>query len=162
PLRRSIRLPPSVVRGYTRHMIAPNFHQNRDTPCKQGFRFLRFLFLPSLTASALLLTGALGQQAPPSAHPSSPAAPTAKADPAAQRLLNQALEELDPKKLGWLETRLRQQGYAQGLSFEADGRYLAGPDHRLRLELTVHVGSTDAVLQIVSDGSTVWDQVQIG
>jgi hypothetical protein len=143
-------------------MIAPNFHQNRDRPCKQRFRFLRFLFLPSLTASALLLTGALGQQAPAPPQPSSPAAPPAKADPAAERLLNQALEELDPKKLGWLETTLRQQVYAQGLSFEADGRYLAGPDHRLRLELAVHVGNTEAVVRIVSDGSTVWDEVKIG
>jgi hypothetical protein len=61
-----------------------------------------------------------------------------------------------------LQTRLRQQVYAQGLSFEADGRYLAGPDHRMRLELAVRLGATDAALQIISDGDTVWDEVRIG
>jgi hypothetical protein len=143
-------------------MVALNFHQIPDSPRKQRFRFLRFLFLPSLTATALLLTGALGQQAPPSVQSSPPAASPAKADPAGERILKLALEELDPKKLGWLQTRLRQQVQAQGLSFEADGRYLAGPDHRLRLELAVHLGETDAALQIISDGRTVWDEVRIG
>ena len=143
-------------------MIAPNFHQNRDRRHKPRFRFLRFLFLPSLTASVLLLTGALGQQAPPSAQPPSPASSALKPDPAALHLLNQALEQLDPEKLGWLQTRLRQQVYAQGLRFEADGRYLAGPDHRLHLELAVHLGGTDAALRVISDGSTVWDEVRIG
>jgi hypothetical protein len=143
-------------------MSAPNFHQNRDSQRQPRFRFLRFLFLPSLTATALLLTGALGQQAPPSAQPAPPAPPAPKPDPAAERLLNQALAQLDPNKLGWLQTRLRQQVHAQGFDFDADGRYLAGPDHRLRLELAVHLSDTDAALLIVSDGSTVWDEVRIG
>jgi hypothetical protein len=118
--------------------------------------------LPSLTATALLLTGALAQQVPPTASPPAPAQPPPKADPAAERVLNQAIDLLNPKQPGWLETKLRQRVHAQGLSFDADGRYLSGPDQRLRLELTVHLGSALGVLLITSDGSTVWEQVQIG
>jgi hypothetical protein len=143
-------------------MVAPNFRQIRNGPHKPGFRFLRFLLLPSLTATAVLLTGALGQQAPPATQSPASAAPAPKADPAAERTVQQALDELDPKKLGWLETQLQQQVYATGFSFKADGRYLSGPDHRLRLELTVHVGETDGVLHIISDGSTVWEEVYVG
>lgn len=143
-------------------MSAPNFRQNRDMPHTPRFRLLRFLVLPSLTASALLLTGALAQQVPPAAQSSAPAPPPPKADPAAERIINQAIELLDPKQPGWLETTLRQQVYAQGLSFDARGSYLSGPDHRLRLELTVHLGSADGALQVISDGSTVWEEVHIG
>jgi hypothetical protein len=142
-------------------MIAPNFHQNRNSRRTRPLCWLRFLFLPSLTATALLLTGALGQQSPPSAQSPSPAPPP-KADPAAQKTLDQAIEQLDPAKLGWLDTKLRQQVYAPGLSFEAGGHYLAGPDHRLRLELTIHLGGTEGSLQVISDGSTVWEDVHIG
>jgi hypothetical protein len=143
-------------------MIAPNFHQIRNSRRTPRFRWLRFLFLPSLTATALLLTGALGQQSPPSPQTSPPAPPPPKADPAALHTLNQAIEQLDPAKLGWLETKLRQQVHAQDLSFEAGGHYLAGPDHRLRLELTVHLGSTEGTLRVISDGTTVWEEVHIG
>lgn len=143
-------------------MVAPNFHQIRNTPRTPRFRLLRFLLLPSLTASALLLTGALGQQGPPATPSSAPAPPPPKADPAAERLLGQAIEQLDPQKLGWLETQLRQHVHAAGLSYDADGRYLAGPEHRLRLELAVHLGGSDGALQIVSDGQTVWEEVHIG
>src|SRR5262249_49190599 len=88
--------------------------------------------------------------------------PPPKADPAAERTLDEAIAQLDPAKLGWLDTKLRQHVHAPGLSFEAGGHYVAGPDHRLRLELTVHLGGTGGSLQVVSDGSTVWEDVQIG
>jgi hypothetical protein len=143
-------------------MVAPNFRQIRNSPRKPGFCLLKFLLLPSLTATALLLTGALGQQVPPAAQSPAPAAPAPKADPAAERVIREAIDELDPNKLGWLETKLQQQVYAAGFSFKADGRYLSGPDHRLRLDLTVHVGGTDGVLHIISDGSTVWEEVYVG
>ncbi|HLJ94422.1 MAG TPA: hypothetical protein VKU02_14645 [Gemmataceae bacterium] len=143
-------------------MIAPNFHQIPNTPRTPPFRFLRFLFFPSLTATALWLSGALAQQAPPSAPPSSPAAPAPKADPGAERTVRAAIELLNPKQPGWLETKLRQQVHARGLAFNADGRYVSGPDHRLHLELTVHLGSADGALQVISDGSTVWEEVHIG
>ena len=143
-------------------MVPPNFRQIRNSPCKPGFRLFKFLLLPSLTATAVLLTGALGQQAPPTAQSPASAAPAPKADPAAERIIREAIDGLDPKRLGWLEIKLQQEVYATGFSFKADGRYLSGPDHRLRLELTVHVGGTDGVLHIISDGSTVWEEVYVG
>jgi hypothetical protein len=109
-----------------------------------------------------LLTGALAQQVPPTAPAPAPAQPPPKADPAAERTINEAIDLLNPKQPGWLETTLRQQVHAQGLSFAADGRYLSGPDQRLRLELTVRLGSALGVLLVTSDGSTVWESVQIG
>jgi hypothetical protein len=142
-------------------MIAANFHQIRSSLRTPNFRFFQFLLLPSLIATAFLLTGALGQQAVPSAQSPSPT-PSPKADPAAERFLTQAIEQLDANKLGWLETTLQQQVYAQGLSFKTDGRYIWGPEHRLRLELTVHLGGTEGVLQVISDGSTVWEEVHLG
>jgi hypothetical protein len=142
-------------------MIAANFYQIRNTLRTPRFRFFQLLLLASFIAAAFLLTGALGQQATQSL-PSPPPAPPLKADPAAERFLNQAIEQLDAKKLGWLETTLQQQVYAQGLSFKTDGRYFWGPEHRLRLELTVHLGGTDGVLQVISDGSTVWEEVHLG
>ena len=142
-------------------MIAPNFHQIRNSRRTPPFRWLRFLLLPSLTATALLLTGALGQQSLPSVQPPPSAQPPPKADPAAERTLDQAIEQLDPAKLGWLDTKLRQQVHAPGLSFEAAGHYLAGPDHRLRLELTIRLSGTEGTLQVISDGSTVWEDVQL-
>jgi hypothetical protein len=143
-------------------MIAPNFRQIRNSPRTPKFRVLRFLVLPSLTATAVLLTGALAQQSPQTLPPTAPAPPAPKADPAAERIMKEAIDLLNPKQPGWLETKLRQQVHAQGLAFDASGRYLSGPDQRLRLELTVRLGSADGILQVTSDGVTVWEEVQIG
>jgi len=144
-------------------MIAPNFRQIPNSQRTPRFRLLRFLVFPSLTATALLLTGALAQQPSPSAQPpSSPPPPPPKADAEAERIIDAAIARLDPKEPVWLETQLRQQVYAEGLAFKAGGRYLSGPDHRLHLELTVHLGSAEGALHVISDGSTVWEEVHIG
>src|SRR5262249_530909 len=55
-----------------------------------------------------------------------------------------------------------QQVDTWGLSFKADGRYQSGPDHRVRLELNVHLGGMDGQSLLVSDGSTVWNSVRVG
>lgn len=144
-------------------MSAPNFRQIPNSLRTPPFRWLRFLPLPSLTATALLLTGALAQPPSPSTQPTpSPAPPPPKPDAAAVRLVDEAIARLDPKQLGWLETKLRQQVYAEGLAFNAGGRYLCGPDHRLHLEMTVHLGNADGTLRVISDGKTVWEDLHIG
>jgi len=66
-------------------MIGPNFHQIPNSLPNPRFRILRFLLLPSLTATAVLLSGALAQQ-PSSSQPSSAAIP-AKSDPTAEQTL---------------------------------------------------------------------------
>jgi hypothetical protein len=128
-------------------------------------RLLPFLLLAILAGSALLLTGAVGQQpppAPPPANPPSPPPPPPKADPEADQAIGRAIELLDPKKLGWVEMAIWQSVATQGLSFETAGRYLSGPDHLLDMNLKVQVGSTAGQLSIVSDGKTVWNAVRIG
>ena len=64
--------------------------------------------------------------------------------------------------IAWLETTLWQRVCYQGLDYEAQGRYLSGPEHRIRLDLTTQVGATPGKLHLVSDGSTVWKAQRIG
>jgi hypothetical protein len=132
--------------------------------------FLRSLLLPILAGLGLILSGALAQQtSPPAKSPSAapPAKPKAdlplpKADPKATATLDQALEALDPKRLKWMKTTLWQQVDVQGLTFQAEGAYLAGPDHRMRLDLAVHLGGTTGKLEVVSDGTDLWQVQQVG
>jgi hypothetical protein len=129
--------------------------------------------LPILAASALLLTGALAQQTPqtkpPAPSTTAPAKPTPpptppppKEDPKAKETLAKAIDELDPRKLGWLETKFWQQVDTNGFSFQADGHYRAGPKDRMRLDLLVHLGGTDGQSIVVSDGATVWSSLRVG
>jgi hypothetical protein len=126
-----------------------------------------------LVGSILLLAGAIGQQPPRSPEGSKPPRPTspgtppvkttpAKADPQAAALLQEAIQSVDPKKLAWVETTLWQLGNLQGLIFQVDGKYLAAPKHRMHLDMHVHVGGTTGHLEVISDGTTVWDVHQVG
>ena len=126
------------------------------------------------TAFALLLTGAIAQQppqAPPSSQPAKPAkadkpaapVPLApKADPQATKALETAAAMVDPQKTGWQETTLRQSVHTQGFSYKSEGRYLAGPDQHMRMDLKVLLGKTDGQMTVVSDGATVWNMVRVG
>jgi hypothetical protein len=144
------------------------------------FRFFLLLPLPILTASALLLTGAIAQQSPKSAQSASstpaarsgqgpPAAagtpsaasPAPKADPRATETIKKALKELDPSRLGWVDTQLWQQVNGAGISFEAAGSYRSGPGHRLRLDLKIHLGGSEGESLLVSDGSWIWRSTRI-
>jgi hypothetical protein len=145
------------------------------------FRFLPYLGLPILLGWALWLTGALAQQTPPVKQPAqvspkadtksdskarttptAPQPPPPKADPKADEALKKAIELLDPRKLGWLDTTVTQEVNTWGLSFKADGRYRSGPDHRVRLELNVHLAGMDGQSLLISDGATVWTSTRIG
>ena len=118
--------------------------------------------LPPLGGCILWLAGAFGQQPAPPAPPAERQTPAPKADPEGTGLLKQAIQELDPSKHPWLETAIWQQVDLQGLTFQAEGRYLTAPDHRVRLELQVRLGGTTGKLTVVSDGSTLWESTQIG
>lgn len=132
--------------------------------------YFRSIVLPALLGSLLLGTAALAQQATPPpkpAPPTTPAAPPAppppQADPAATKSLEQAIELVDPtKRLGWVETTVWQRIDLQGVTFQAEGRYLAAPNHRLRLDLKVRLGGTEGEMTVVSDGATVWQTVRAG
>jgi hypothetical protein len=124
----------------------------------------------SVIGVALVWVGVSAQQTVPSPKPATSAPPTTptpppppKPDPAALKSLEQAIELVDPtKRLGWIETKVWQQVDLQGLTFRADGRYLAGPGHRLRLDLKVHLGGTGGETSVVSDGTTVWQTMRAG
>jgi len=133
----------------------------------------RIFLLASLTllaGGALVFVGALGQQAPKSAPdaksaaaPAAPAKPDPpKADPAAVQAFDAALQQLEKNPLTWFETTLWQQMAVQGLVLQSQGIYLSGPDHRLRLDLVVHCGDTKGRMEVICDGTTFWESIQLG
>jgi hypothetical protein len=84
------------------------------------------------------------------------------ADPAAVAALDRALARLDPKRPQWLDVALWQRITEGGVTCEATGRYLAAPDGRFRLDLSTPMGGAAARLQVVNDGTTVWQGTQAG
>jgi hypothetical protein len=124
----------------------------------------RIALLSLVVAAAAVLAGALAQQPPKSAPPAAPKPDTKppQADPAANKAIDQTLEMLDRKRLAWIETTLWQQVDVQGLLLQSEGIYLAGPDYRLHLNLKVHVGETGGKMEIVCDGTTLWEVLQFG
>ena len=130
-----------------------------------------------LVGVGILAAGALGQQSTPpaqtpgtgqpaetgqpagTAKPAPPPFKPATADPAATKILEEAIKA---KRLDWIQTTLWQQVDVQGLSFQAEGTYQSAPDNRLHLNLVVHVGDTTGKLEVISDGTTLWETTQIG
>ena len=127
-------------------------------------RWLQTLLLPALGGGVALLAGALAQQ-PAGSTPRPPEekkeAPP-RVDPEGAKFLEKAAAALAPNKHPWVETTLWQQVDLQGLSFQVEGKYLSAPDNRIHLDLRVHLGNTLGRLEVVSDGTTLWEGTQIG
>lgn len=123
---------------------------------------------PVAAAFALLITVALAQQpavpAPPSqpakAAVTLPAAP--KAEAKATEALDKAAASVDPKNTGWQEITLWERVQTQGVSYQSEGRYLAGPGQHMRLDLRVQVGKTAGERTVVSDGREIWNSAKVG
>jgi hypothetical protein len=131
-------------------------------------RWSRPLLLPMLVGVGIVVAGAMGQQSqqptppaqpPGAAKPTPPPLKPVTADPAASKILEEAI---GAKRLDWIQTTLWQQVDVQGLSFQAEGTYQSAPDNRLHLNLVVHVGDTTGKLEVISDGTTLWETTQIG
>jgi hypothetical protein len=122
-------------------------------------RWYRFLLLPVFGVSALFLSGALGRNV---AGPGPSSLPPPPEDPAATRLLTRAVERLKPERMPWVEAAIWQQMDCADLSYQASGRYLAGPDNRMRLDLTVRLGQSQGEMHVVSDGTTLTQSSQVG
>ena len=134
----------------------------------------RFVLLPLVACSALLLTGSIGPGRPSPGPPPAPAAaPPARLsqpappadvapDPAAGAALDRALALLAPDRLRWLEVTLWQRITIADLSCEAEGRYLAAPGGRFRIDLKTHHGNCTGALQVINDGTTLWEATKIG
>jgi hypothetical protein len=100
--------------------------------------------------------------APQSTAAAKPALPAPKSDKDAEKSLDQSIAELDPKKHPWVEFTLWEKADVQGLITTGEGHYLAGPDHRLKMDLTVRLANEQSELRTISDGKTVWNWVRSG
>jgi hypothetical protein len=95
------------------------------------------------------------------AQPPAPLTPP-KADQEGTKLLAEAIKQLDPKQSGWLQTSFWMQGDVQGLIYEGDGLLAVGPEHRLHMDLNIHMGARNGQLQMVSDSNVYWEALKIG
>jgi hypothetical protein len=83
-------------------------------------------------------------------------------DAAAEQTLDRAIVAMAPERIGYVETKLWQKVTLPNLAYEANGRYLSGPDRRFRLELRTKQDSGEATRLVVSDGATLWEAQRIG
>ncbi len=127
----------------------------------------RNFLLPMVVGVAIIVAGAMAQQTSPPSTPAGPP-PAAKipppakppqADPAATKVLDDAV---NAKQLDWVQTTLWEQVDVQGLTFQAQGTYLTAPGNRLHLDLQVHIGGTIGRLEVVSNGTTLYEAVKVG
>jgi hypothetical protein len=112
--------------------------------------FLRCATIFLLISATVLLTGARNPQTKLNATPANP-----ETHSAAVRLLDEALARLDSDRVQWLDTKLWQKGRLGRYDFEVEGRYLAAPDHRFRLEITSRHGRAASTTLTVSNGLTI-------
>jgi hypothetical protein len=105
-----------------------------------------------------LCAGCTGREAAPPAQSADPRAPHESAE--AVRLLDQAIAAHAPGRPGWVEMTLWQRHHDEGSTHEIQGRYVAAPDQRLRLELQVRVGRTHGELILVNDGAALWQALR--
>jgi hypothetical protein len=124
--------------------------------------YLRYVLAPVVVCLALLLTGALSLH--PARAVSAPAPQsesTALEDPAAAKVLQQAVDALNPARISWVQATIWQQMAAGDLRYRAEGSYQSGPNHRFRLQLNVVVGRSAGEMQVVSDGVTLWQSTHV-
>jgi hypothetical protein len=124
--------------------------------------WFRYLLLPALVVPTVLLTGALNRpSAPPAAAAgAAPLAPLPR-DAGATQILERAIEALSPSRISWMETTVWQQLACEDFTSQAEGRFLAGPDQRLRLQLRLRLGRACGEMSVVSDGTTLWQSSQV-
>jgi hypothetical protein len=127
----------------------------------------RNFLLPMVVGVGIIVAGAMAQQSTPPTPPAGPQ-PAAKtppppkppqADPAATKVLDDAV---NAKQFDWVQTTLWEQVDVQGLSFQAQGTYHSAPGNRLHLDLQVHIGGTVGRLEVVSNGTTLYEAVKVG
>jgi hypothetical protein len=125
------------------------------------FKFSTF-FVSLLACSTLLLTGALGRQ-PAGSMPNSPTPFTAQSDVGdAKALLGEILVRLGvAAQSDWLTATVWQTIDDGETRFEAEGRLVRGPGHRLRLDLEVKSRRRGRVV-IACDGTTLWRSRHLG
>lgn len=124
-------------------------------------RSYRLFLLPLLAGLVALLAGALTESTSSGSVTAPPPTLPLRADDAAVQALGRVLEMLSSDRLRWVQTQLWQRVDVPPLTFQAEGIYQAGPEHRLRLDLKVRSGDTSSHLLMVSDGRTLWQARQL-
>lgn len=131
---------------------------------------LRLSLLPSfLACSALLVSGELTFQSAPSApvlgdeliplaSGSTQLPPLAQVSAAA--ILDRAIQVLTDVR--WLEMTVWQRLDNEDGSFQIEGKFLQGPQQRLRLELVLSTGKATSRLRLLCDGQCFWQSLQYG
>lgn len=119
---------------------------------------IRYFALFLLFAVAILLTSALSSQPSDSSQAVSSPATCA----AAVQALDEAIAQLDPVRVAWIESTLWQRASLEHLTYEAKGRYLAAPDHRFRLELMTQQGEGTTSYLAIGDGKATWEGTRNG
>lgn len=121
----------------------------------------RFLCFALVALLAPLITIPASIRFSPAAPSTSSATGETEA-PAATCLVEQAAAFLHPARLAWLQTNLWQRVQGQGLEYEAQGRYVSGPNHKILLHLVTQAGALQGTLHLVCDGQSVWKATRIG
>jgi hypothetical protein len=122
-------------------------------------------FIPLLTVAAALPLVAWAQapsQVPPQAGATpAPAAEEKDAPPTpAELVVDEAIKTLQARESAAAEVLM--QADMLGLRFKIVGEYLKAPGYRVKLRLAVEgLGDTSGVLQQISDGTTVWEFLQV-
>jgi hypothetical protein len=117
----------------------------------------KLILVPFFACSLLLIIGALDHQPhflPPVASASFVAQPhdAGLGNLTPRQILAQAAAALAPERNPWLRVKIWQKQVDDGVSFEAEGRLVRGPNQCARLETTVHSGPNPTALVTVSDG----------
>jgi hypothetical protein len=110
-----------------------------------------FLLTSALGCSILLLSGAMERGALFSSPPKDDVFLSRSEETAAGQLLERMLASLSDDRVLWLETAVRQKMFGDD-AFNAEGRYLLGPDQRMRLELRISTAGKTGRVLVVSDG----------
>jgi outer membrane lipoprotein-sorting protein len=122
------------------------------------WRYGRYLLIVPLLGGAAMFAN-VRQEAP--THIVTPQ-PAPVANVAAMKVLQQALEAASPDRLGWIRADVWQQAHTAGLTYQSEGRYLAGPKQRLRFDLHVHCDRSEGELTCISDGNVLWTTQTFG
>jgi hypothetical protein len=128
-------------------------------------RYFRYsaCFLLTLAAVSLYYPVSVRcQQTTPDKQPATASAPAPKADPKATGMVTQLVDQLEPRKAGWIDTQLWQHATIQGADLVGEGRCLFGPGAYLRTDVKLKLGTFEASLLTICDGTTVWNQTEMG
>ena len=116
----------------------------------------------ALTRTAASVAPAMAAGPPTSEPLTVSAAPAPRADAAAERCLDQAMDAFKADRVSWLEIAIWQKVQLPGCTYEADGSYRLAPGQRFRLEMHTHPGEGEGTLLSVSDGRDLWQAERLG